>query len=70
MERQTNKCDACVRDLVWEQLQDRAADGSVTLCDNVDREYFDGIFYPEEDFYLDADGSFVFFLQSDTMCPP
>ena len=46
VERQTNKCDTCVRGLVWEQLQDMAAAGTVTLCEDVDEEYFDGTFYP------------------------
>lgn len=68
LERQTNKCDACVRGLVWEMLQDAAASGEVVLYDDADEEYLAGTFYPEEDFYLDANGDFVFFLQPDTMC--
>lgn len=68
-ERQTAKCNACVRSLIWEKLMDQAADGSVELYDDVDEEYFAGVFYPEEDFYLDEDGSLVFFLQEDTVAP-
>ena len=68
-ERQTARCDTLVRGLIWEQLQAQAEAGAVTLYDDADREYFDGMFYPEEDFYMDADGSLVFFLQEDTMAP-
>ena len=68
-ERQTNKCDTCVRGLVWEQLQELADDGTLELYDDADEEYFEGVFYPEEDFYLTEDGSVTFFLQPDTVCP-
>lgn len=64
--RQTEKCDRCVREMVWEALHDL----DVELYDNADREYFDGAFYPEEDFYLNADSDLVFFLQEDTMAYP
>ena len=30
---------------------------------------FENAFYPEEDFYLDAEGNFVFFIQEDIIAP-
>lgn len=68
IDRQTRKCDACVRRLVWEDLQERAARGLVTLYDDADEEFLEGCFYPEEDFFINDEGDFVFFLQPDSMC--
>lgn len=47
IDRQTQKCDACIRRMVWEVLQDRAAAGELTLYDDADEEYLEGCFYPE-----------------------
>ena len=62
-DRQTAKADACVRQMVWERLQEMAAAGEVGILPDVDFDMFSGMFYPEEDFYLDAEGEPVFFLE-------
>ena len=68
-DRQTAKADTCVRGMIWELLQDQVADGTIVFYDDVDEEFFEGCFYPEEDFYVDEDGAFVFFLQEDSVAP-
>ena len=61
--RQTDRADACVRRLVWEELERRAAAGEFTLPADVDEETFAVLFSPEEDFYLDGDEQPVFYLK-------
>jgi len=69
LDRQTAKADAMVRSLVWDVIQDQLADGAVGYYDDLTREIFDNNFYPEEDFYLDAEGNLIFFLQEGTVAP-
>lgn len=69
LDRQTAKADAMVRTLVWEVIQDQLSDGALGYYDDLTYELFEGNFYPEEDFYLDADGNPVFFLQEGTVAP-
>ncbi len=69
LERQTAKADAMVRALVWDVIQDQLAGGTVAYYDNLTFETLEGCFYPEEDFYLDADGNPVFFLQEGAVAP-
>ncbi|MBQ8554897.1 MAG: DUF3298 domain-containing protein [Clostridia bacterium] len=64
-ERQTAKADACVRELVWNALQDM----DIALWDDLTFEEFEAGFYPEEDFYLNEDGDPVFFLLAGTVAP-
>lgn len=61
--RQTAKADACVRELIWEQIEDMMDDGDVAFYDDLDYDWFCEVFYPEEDFYLDANGDPVFFIE-------
>ncbi len=69
LDRQTAKVDACARDLVWMRIaQDMKAEGS-PIYEDLTFEEFEWGFYPEEDFYLDAEGSFVFFLQEGMIAP-
>lgn len=68
-ERQTAKADSLVRTLVWEVMQDQLSSGQVAYYDDLTFETFETCFYPEEDFYLDADGNPVFFLQEGTVAP-
>lgn len=68
-DRQTAKADAMVRTLVWDVIQDQMSDGALAYYDDLTYETFEGNFYPEEDFYLDADGNPVFFLQEGTVAP-
>ena len=69
LDRQTAKADALVRTLVWDVIQDQLADGSVAYYDDLTQETFENNFYPEEDFYLDAEGNLIFFLQEGTVAP-
>lgn len=69
LDRQTAKADAMVRTLVWEVIQDQLANAALSYYDDLTYETFEGNFYPEEDFYLDADGNPVFFLQEGTVAP-
>lgn len=69
LDRQTAKADAMVRGLVWDVIQDQLSDGTVGYYDDLTYENFEGNFYPEEDFYLDAEGNLVFFLQEGAAAP-
>ncbi len=64
-ERQIAKADACVRELVWDMLQS----SEVPCYEDLTYEEFEWSFYPEEDFYMDADGDLVFILQAGTVAP-
>lgn len=69
IDRQTAKADACAREMVWALIEkDMAAEGSPIYGD-LTFEEFEWSFYPEEDFYLDADGNLVFFLQAGSIAP-
>ena len=69
LERQTAKADACARDLVWMRImKDMKAEGS-PIYEDMTFEEFEWGFYPEEDFFLDAEGNFVFFLQEGMIAP-
>lgn len=69
IDRQTAKADTCAREMVWDMLEDaRQADGKAFFSD-LSAETLEWVFYPEEDFYLDADGRLVFFLQANTIAP-
>ena len=69
LDRQTAKADACARDLVWWLIEkDMKADGS-PIYEDMTFEEFEWGFYPEEDFYLDAEGNFVFFIQEGMIAP-
>ena len=60
-ERQTARADALVRSMVWDQIEEN--EDAVPYFEDFSREAFDGAFYPEEDFFLNAQGDPVFFLQ-------
>ena len=61
--RQTAKADECVRRMIWEIIEEQMDDGTVAYYDDLDYETLTELFYPEEDYYLDADGDPVFFLE-------
>ena len=48
--------------------KDMRAEGS-PIYEDLTFEEFEWCFYPEEDFYLDAEGNFVFFLQENMIAP-
>ncbi|MBQ8162308.1 MAG: hypothetical protein IJ083_16395 [Clostridia bacterium] len=58
-DRQTQKADACVRRLIWEEIEASEMD----LLPDVTFDFFSAMFYPEEDFYLLDDHTLVFFVQ-------
>ena len=68
-ERQTAKVDEVVRTLVWDIIQEQLAEGTVAYYDDLTYETLEYGFYPEEDFYIDAEGNIVFFLQEAIAAP-
>lgn len=69
IERQTAKADACARDMIWMLIsKDMKVEGS-TIYEDLTFEELEWGFYPEEDFYLDEEGNFVFFLQENMIAP-
>ena len=69
IERQTAKADACARELVWSLIEKTMTDGDSLIYEDMTYEEFEWGFYPEEDFYLDAEGNFVFFIQENIIAP-
>lgn len=69
-DRQTAKADNCVRALVWEALEPLMAKGEIPFYDPLTEEDLAAVFYPEEDFYLDADGNPVFYLLENSVALP
>lgn len=67
--RQITKVDSCVREMVWSMVEaDMKKEGSPIYSDMTPEE-FEMVFYPEEDFFLDAEGTFVFFVQERDIAP-
>lgn len=69
LDRQTAKADELVRTLVWDVIQEQLADGAYDYYEDLTFEQFAVCFYPEEDFYMDADGNLVFFVQESVIAP-
>ena len=69
IERQTAKVDACVRDMVWFQVERAMKQENSPIYSDMTLEEFEWGFYPEEDFYLDSEGNFVFFVQEGVIAP-
>ena len=63
-DRATSKANTFIWDLVWNIIEEQRADGTVAYYDDVTRESLEGLFYPEQDFYLDENGNPVFYLQA------
>ena len=70
IERQTAKADACVREMVWAQVELAMQESELQIYEDLTFEELEWGFYPEEDFYLDRDGNFVFFVQEGVIAPP
>ncbi len=69
IERQTAKADDCARDMVWALIEkDMKQEGSA-IYDDLTFEEFEWGFYPEEDFFLNDGGDFVFFIQEGIIAP-
>ena len=58
--RQTEKADKLIREMVWTMIEDN--DAGIDYA-GLTEDYLSGIFFPEEDFYLDENGDPVFYLQ-------
>lgn len=67
LNRQTAKADNCVRQMIWEVIEGQMVRGDTGIYPDMTREEFDAGFYPEEDFYLNEDGDFVFFFQQGSI---
>ena len=68
-DRQTARADECVRGLIWEIIEQQIARGEVAYYDDLDYQMLSDNFYPEESFYLNADGDPVFFIQEGLIAP-
>lgn len=66
-DRQTAKANEAVLDLVWEQIEDNEAE--IDYYPELTRELLSGVFFPEEDYFLDENGNPVFFLQPGSAAP-
>ena len=66
-DRQTAKADDLVRELVWAMIEQN--DAGIDYNDDLTQEDLSGVFFPEEDFYLDENGDPVFFLQPGVAAP-
>ena len=59
--RQTEKAGRIVREMIMDQIAENP--GSLPYFDDFTEEDLLDVFYPEEDFYLNADGNPVFYLE-------
>ena len=59
--RQTEKASRIVREMIMDQIAENS--GNLPYYNDFTEEDLLDVFYPEEDFYLDADGNPVFFLE-------
>ena len=60
-DRQTEKADNLIRQMVWEQIEDNPE--GIAYDPSLTEETLAAVFFPEQDFYLDEDGNPVFYLQ-------
>lgn len=67
LDRQTAKADKCVRGMIWEMIEEQMLRGDAGIYPDMTQEEFEAGFYPEEDFYLNDRGDFVFFLQQGSI---
>lgn len=69
IDRQIAKADTCVRDMVWAMIEEDMDKPDSLIDEEKALEEFEYSFYPEEDFFLDEEGSFVFFIQEGVIAP-
>lgn len=69
IDRQIAKADACVREMVWTLIEQDMKKPDSPIYDDMTLEEFEFGFFPEEDFHLDAEGNFVFFIQEGIIAP-
>lgn len=70
IDRQTSKADTCAREMVWALIERDMKSGASMIYEDMTLEEFEWGFYPEEDFFLDTEGNFVFFVQENVIAPP
>lgn len=63
IERASRKANELVCALVWEIIQEQISQGQGDYYEELTADDLAAEFYPESDFYMDADGSLVFFIQ-------
>lgn len=69
IDRQIAKAEDCAREMVWALVeQEMKKDGSLIYEDMTLEEFAWG-FFPEEDFFLDDKGDFVFYVQENVIAP-
>lgn len=66
LDRQTAKANTLIYELVWKRIQKNT---DIAWYEDLTLEALTWEFYPEEDFYLDAQGNPVFFLQPGSAAP-
>ena len=66
-DRQTQKAEKVIREIVWDQIQENSA--GVDFYPDLTEEDLEHYFFPEQDFYLDETGNPVFFLQAGIAAP-
>lgn len=69
IDRQIAKADTCARDMVWALIETDMRKDNSPIYEDMTFEEFEWGFYPEEDFYLDEEGNFVFFVQEGVIAP-
>lgn len=65
--RQTNKADKAVREMIWAMITD--GEGGVGYYDDLTFEEIEAGFYPEEDYYLTESGNPCFYFQPGAIAP-
>ena len=55
--------------MVWALIEQDMKKADCTIYDDMTPEEFEFGFFPEEDFYLDAEGNYVFFIQEGVIAP-
>ena len=66
-DRQTEKADAIVVDLVWDLIEDN--EQGIDYFPEFTKEELSHVFFPEENFYLDDTGNPVFYIQPGIAAP-
>ncbi len=66
-DRQTDRADRLVRSMLWDQIQ--LNPDAIPYFDELSEEDLEGLFFPEEDFFLDETGNPVFYLEPGSAAP-
>ena len=66
-DRQTEKADALLVDMVWERIEDNEED--IEYYPDFTNDDLSHVFFPEENYFLDETGNPVFYLQPGVAAP-